>query len=96
MIGSTRQISVWVFAEPVDMRKSYDSLSALVVSGLSRDVLSGDCFLFVGKDLRRAKVAVGRDRVVRLPEAAGARPVHGAMAKGARGADREVTAHDDE
>jgi len=38
------------------MRKSYDSLSALVVAGLSRDVLSGDCFLFVGKDLRRAKV----------------------------------------
>ncbi len=33
-----------------------DSLSALVVAGLSRDVLSGDCFLFVGKDLRRAKV----------------------------------------
>jgi transposase len=56
VIGSTRQVSVWVFAEPVDMRKSYDSLSALVVAGLSRDVLSGDCFLFVGKDLRRAKV----------------------------------------
>ena len=56
MIGSTRQVSVWVHATAVDMRKSYDSLSALVVSGLSRDVLSGDCFLFVGKDRRRAKV----------------------------------------
>lgn len=56
MIGSTRQVSVWVYATAVDMRKSYDSLSALVASGLSRDVLSGDCFLFVGKDRRRAKV----------------------------------------
>jgi len=56
VIGSTRQVSVWVFATPVDMRKSYDSLSVLVTTRLSREVLSGDCFLFVGKDLRRAKV----------------------------------------
>ncbi len=41
-------------------------------------------------------VAVGRDRVVRLPEAAGARPVHGAMAEDASGPGREVPAHYDE
>jgi transposase len=56
VIGSTRQVSVWVYATAVDMRKSYDSLSVLVSSGLERDVLCGDCFLFVGKDRRRAKV----------------------------------------
>ena len=56
MIGSTRQISVYVFSVPVDMRKSFDALSALVTLELKRDVLSGQLFLFVGKDRRRAKV----------------------------------------
>ena len=44
------------FAAPADMRKSFDSLSLLVTQGLGRDVLSGDLFLFVSKNRRRAKV----------------------------------------
>lgn len=56
MIGSTRQVRVFVHREPVDMRKHFDSLAALVVSGLKREPLSGDVFLFVGKTRRRAKV----------------------------------------
>ena len=56
MIGSTRHVSVFAFAEPTDMRKSYDTLAALVTRGLGRDVLSGDLFVFVGKTRRRAKV----------------------------------------
>lgn len=56
MIGSTRQVRVLAFATAVDMRKSFDTLSALVVEHLKRDVLSGDLFLFVGKDRKRAKV----------------------------------------
>jgi transposase len=38
------------------MRKGYEGLSELVRSALRKDVLSGDLFLFVGKDRRRAKV----------------------------------------
>lgn len=38
------------------MRKSFDSLSLLVTQGLGRDVLSGDLFLFVSRNRRRAKV----------------------------------------
>jgi transposase len=38
------------------MRKSFDTLSALVRSVLGRDVLSGEVFVFVGKTRRRAKV----------------------------------------
>jgi transposase len=38
------------------MRKSFDSLSLLVAQGLGRDALSGDLFLFVSKNRRRAKV----------------------------------------
>jgi len=38
------------------MRKSYDTLSGVVRHQMGSDVLSGDLYLFVGKDLRRAKV----------------------------------------
>lgn len=39
----------------VDMRKSFDTLAALV-SAQRHDVLNGELFLFVGKDRKRAKV----------------------------------------
>lgn len=56
MIGSTRQVAVHAFAQPADMRKSFDALSALVREGLKRDPLCGDLFLFVSRDRKRAKV----------------------------------------
>ena len=56
MIGSTRQVSVFACTTPTDMRKSYDTLAALVTHKLGRDVLCGDVFVFVGKTRRRAKV----------------------------------------
>lgn len=56
MIGSTRQISVYAYRAPVDMRKSFDTLAALVMQGLGRDVMSGDMFLFVNRTRRNAKV----------------------------------------
>jgi transposase len=55
VIGSTRQVQVFVHREAVDMRKQFDALSVLVASGLKRELLSGDVFLFVGKTRRRAK-----------------------------------------
>jgi len=56
VIGSTRQVAVHAYGAPADMRKSFDALSLLVVEGLGRDVLSGDLFLFVSRNRRRAKV----------------------------------------
>lgn len=56
MIGSTRQVAVYAYARPVDMRKSFDTLAVLVKTELRREVLSGDVFVFVGKTRRRAKV----------------------------------------
>ncbi len=56
MIASTRQVTVYAYAQPVDMRRSFDGLSILVSEGLGRDPLSGDLFLFVGRNRRRAKV----------------------------------------
>lgn len=56
MIGSTRQITVYAYGAGVDMRKGFDGLSALVGEQLKRDPLSGDLYLFVSRDRRRAKV----------------------------------------
>lgn len=58
MIGSTRQVSVYAYGVPVDMRKGFDGLSALVEHQLKRDPLSGDLYLFVNRDRRKAKVLV--------------------------------------
>ena len=56
MIGTTRQVAVYAYTEPTDMRKSFDALSALVTYELQRDPLSGDLFLFVSRNRKRAKV----------------------------------------
>jgi transposase len=56
VIGLGRRVPVFAFAEAVDMRKSFDTLSAVVREHVKRDVLDGALYLFVGKDRRRAKV----------------------------------------
>jgi transposase len=56
MIGSTRSVSVFAYGQPVDMRRSFDGLSCLVTQSLSLDVLSGDLYLFVSRNRKRAKV----------------------------------------
>lgn len=56
MIGAERRVRVFARAAPTDMRKSFDTLSALVSIELGRDPLEGDMFLFVGARLRSAKV----------------------------------------
>jgi transposase len=56
VIGSTRQVRVYAFTHPVDMRKGFDGLSALVTNELGRDPLSGDLFLFSNRTRKRAKV----------------------------------------
>jgi hypothetical protein len=56
MIGVARGVSVFAYAEACGMRKSFDTLAALVTEELKRDVLAGDLYLFVGKDRKRAKV----------------------------------------
>lgn len=58
MIGSTRNLQVWAYPAPADLRKGYDGLYGLVVSELGRDPLSGDCFLFTNRKRTRAKVLV--------------------------------------
>jgi len=56
VIGSTRQVRVFVFGRPADMRKGYDGLLGLVTQVMGRDVMAGDMFLFISKTRQRAKV----------------------------------------
>lgn len=58
MIGSTRQVSVYAFGAPADLRKGFDGLSGLVAGELDQDPLSGDLFLFVNRAQTLAKVLV--------------------------------------
>ena len=51
MLTSVKR-NVLVFAEPVDMRKSLDGLTGLLAG---QNLLSGDVFLFMARDRRRAK-----------------------------------------
>jgi transposase len=56
VIGSSRRLRVFGYALPVDLRKGFDGLQALVTQALGRDPLSGECFLFVSRQRTRAKV----------------------------------------
>ena len=56
MIGVPRGVAVYVFTEPCDMRKSFNTLGAVVEQSMKQDLTSGDLFLFVSRDRRRAKV----------------------------------------
>ena len=56
MIGSTRQVAVYAYGAPVDLRKGFDGLSGLVMNELGRDPLAGDFFVFVNRTRKRAKV----------------------------------------
>jgi len=56
VIGALRGVSVYAYGEPCDMRKSFNTLSALVVEKLGHDLMTGDLFLFVSRDRKRAKV----------------------------------------
>ena len=56
MIGLNGNIRIFAYPEAADLRKGYDGLYALVLMGLGRDPLSGDCFLFTNRNRNLAKV----------------------------------------
>lgn len=51
-----RRVTVYAYSQPVDMRRGFDGLSALVTAGLHRDPLNGDVYIFVSRDRVRTKV----------------------------------------
>lgn len=49
-------IRVYLYGQPVDMRKSYDGLHALARHGLQQDPLNGQLFAFVNRRATQIKV----------------------------------------
>ena len=53
---STGDVRVWVATQPVDMRKSFDSLAEVVRTALGHDPLSGSLFVFRNRSAQRVKI----------------------------------------
>ena len=57
MLSLPPTVRIWLAAEPVDLRKSFDGLAAMVQEGLRGDPLSGDIFVFrTGHHRRRLEL----------------------------------------
>jgi transposase len=57
MIGANSQgVQVWLATQPVDMRKSFDSLAEVVRAFLGHDPLSGNLFVFRNRSSQRLKI----------------------------------------
>jgi transposase len=50
------QIRVYVYGRPVDMRRSYDGLYALVRNAMGQDPLSGHLFAFINRRGTQMKI----------------------------------------
>jgi transposase len=56
MIGLPRGVEVYLFGEPCDMRRSFNTLTLIVEQKLGKTLTEGDLFVFVSTDRRRCKV----------------------------------------
>jgi len=56
ILGTSRAVRVFAYPRPTDLRKGFDGLYGLVRSGLRRDVLDGELFLFVNRRRDACKV----------------------------------------
>jgi transposase len=56
MLSLPPAVRIWLCTQPTDMRKSFDTLAALVRQGLGQDPLSGSLFVFVGRRADRLKI----------------------------------------
>ena len=56
MLSLPPTVRIYLAAQPTDLRKSFDSLAAVVREGLRGDPLSGDIFVFRNRRRDRIKV----------------------------------------
>jgi transposase len=56
LLSALGQTKIYLYAKPVDMRKSFDGLHAIVQCEFQRDIRSGDLFLFLNRRLDRIKL----------------------------------------
>jgi transposase len=58
MLSLPPTVRIYLAAQPTDLRKSFDSLAAVVREGLGSDPLSGDIFVFRNKAADRIKLLI--------------------------------------
>lgn len=56
MLTLPPSVQIWLATEPVDLRRGFDGLSAIVRHEWKRDIFAGHLFVFFGKRLDRCKV----------------------------------------
>jgi transposase len=56
ILGTTRTVRVFAYPRATDLRNGYNGLFGLVKTGLGRDPLSGELYLFVNKRREACKV----------------------------------------
>jgi len=56
MFSLSSSLSYYLYNQPTDMRKSFDSLCQLVETGMRRNPLSGEVFLFINRPRNRMKL----------------------------------------
>jgi transposase len=56
MFSLSSSLRYYLYSEPCDMRKSFDSLCQLVDTGMKRNPLSGEVFLFINRPRNRMKL----------------------------------------
>ena len=49
MFSIPSSVRVFAYAEPTDMRKSFDGLAAIVTNEFSKDPFNGDCLVFFNR-----------------------------------------------
>ena len=56
MFALTAENKFHLYSQPTDMRKSFDSLSGLVLNNLDYDPDNGDVFIFINKSRDKIKL----------------------------------------
>jgi transposase len=56
MLKVSDSLEIYVCLQPMDMRKSFDSLSAIVSTIICKDPLSGHLFVFINKNRSKIKI----------------------------------------
>jgi transposase len=56
MLHLSASCKYYLYRQPTDMRKGFDSLSGIVISELKMDVLNGAVFIFINKKHNQVKL----------------------------------------
>lgn len=56
MFSLSDSVRYWLYTEPTDMRKSYDTLSGIVTDRMCGRLLSGDAFVFLNRRRNLIKI----------------------------------------